>query len=116
MFLYRCARWSIYGKIMELVGFLSRNAVSCLIDRFVAAGLVTKDFQGKHIPIRDSGEVMAGTHDRQLWFCAAPNLDTVSCQEHIHATECIRLDADVTYIPWSLAASAGVLSTVQGDP
>ena len=42
---------------MELVGFRSRNAVSCLVDRLVAEGLVTKDPQGKLIPTRRNGEV-----------------------------------------------------------
>jgi repressor LexA len=35
---------------MELVGFRSRHAVYCLVERLVAAGLVTKDAQGKLIP------------------------------------------------------------------
>jgi hypothetical protein len=35
---------------MELVGFRSRHAASCLVGCLVAAGLVTKDPQGKLIP------------------------------------------------------------------
>jgi repressor LexA len=42
---------------MELVGFRSRHAVSRLVDRLVAEGLVTKDAQGKLIPTRPNGEV-----------------------------------------------------------
>ena len=42
---------------MELVGFRSRNAVSCLVDRLVSEGLVTKDPQGKLIPTKRNGEV-----------------------------------------------------------
>ena len=42
---------------MELVGFRSRHAVSRLIDRLVAAGLVVQDAQGKLIPTRRNGEV-----------------------------------------------------------
>jgi repressor LexA len=39
-----------YGEIMELVGFRSRHAVYCLVERLVAAGLVYKDAQGKFSP------------------------------------------------------------------
>jgi repressor LexA len=42
---------------MELVGFRSRTVVSCLVDRLVTAGLVTKDPQGKLIPHAHDGEV-----------------------------------------------------------
>jgi repressor LexA len=42
---------------MELVGFRSRHAVSRLVDRLVAAGLVTKDPQGKLIPCASNGAV-----------------------------------------------------------
>jgi SOS-response transcriptional repressor LexA len=42
---------------MELVGFRSRQAVSRLVDRLVAEGLVTKDPQGKLIPRALNGEV-----------------------------------------------------------
>jgi len=42
---------------MELVGFRSRHAVSRLVDRLVAEGLVTKDPQGKLIPHPCNGEV-----------------------------------------------------------
>ena len=42
---------------MELVGFRSRHAVSRLVDRLIAADLVTKDPQGKLIPTRGNGEV-----------------------------------------------------------
>ena len=45
-----------YGEIMELVGFRSRHAVSRLVDRLVAEGLVRKDPQGKIIPARHNGE------------------------------------------------------------
>jgi hypothetical protein len=46
-----------YGEMMELVGFRSRHAVSRLVDRLVAEGLVTKDPQGKLIPRACNGEV-----------------------------------------------------------
>lgn len=42
---------------MELVGFRSRQAVSRLVDRLIAADLITKDPQGKLIPTRSNGEV-----------------------------------------------------------
>jgi len=42
---------------MELVGFRSRHAVTRLVDRLVAEGLVTKDPQGKLIPRALNGEV-----------------------------------------------------------
>jgi repressor LexA len=56
-FSVRRRRMPTYGEIMELVGFRSRNAVFCLIDRLVTAGLVTKDPQGKLIPTKRNGEV-----------------------------------------------------------
>ena len=46
----RRRRMPSYGEIMELVGFRSRHAVTRLMDRLVAEGLVTKDPQGKLIP------------------------------------------------------------------
>jgi hypothetical protein len=42
---------------MELVGFRSRHAVSRLVDRLVAEGLVIKDPQGKLIPHAATGAV-----------------------------------------------------------
>ena len=42
---------------MELVGLRSRHAVSHLIDRLVAQGLVSKDPQGKLIPQAHNGGV-----------------------------------------------------------
>ena len=53
----RRRRMPSYGEIMELVGFRSRHAVSRLVDRLVAAGLVTKDSQGKRIPHARNGEM-----------------------------------------------------------
>ena len=42
---------------MERVGFRSRHAVTCLVDRLITEGLVTKDPQGKLIPTSHNGEV-----------------------------------------------------------
>src|SRR5262245_13934710 len=53
----RRGRMPSSGEIMELVGFRSRHAVSRLVDRLVAEGLVTKDPQGKLIPRALNGEV-----------------------------------------------------------
>jgi SOS regulatory protein LexA len=56
-FAARRRRMPSYGEIMELVGFRSRNAVACLVDRLVTAGLVSKDPQGKLIPTTPTGGV-----------------------------------------------------------
>src|SRR5262245_27138114 len=42
-FSVRRGRMPSFGEIMALVGFRSRHAVSRLVDRLVAEGLVTKD-------------------------------------------------------------------------
>lgn len=56
-FAARRRRMPSYGEIMELVGFRSRHAVYCLIERLVAEGLVIKDAQGKIIPTKNSSTV-----------------------------------------------------------
>ncbi len=50
-------RMPSYGEIMELVGFRSRHAVYCLVQRLVAEGLVTKDAQGKLIPTNSANGI-----------------------------------------------------------
>ena len=74
-----------YGEIMELVGFRSRNAVHCLIDRLVAGGLVTKDPQGKLIPIRSNGGVPLLGIVEAGWPSPAEEelLDTMSLDEYL---------------------------------
>jgi repressor LexA len=56
-FAARRRRMPSYGEIMELVGFRSRNAVSDLVKRLVAAGLVIKDAQGKLIPTHNTNGI-----------------------------------------------------------
>ena len=53
----RRRRMPSYGEIMELVGFRSRYAVYCLVERLVAEGLVIKDAQGKLIPTEKSNGI-----------------------------------------------------------
>jgi hypothetical protein len=53
---------------MELVGFRSRHAVSCLVDRLVAEDLITKDPQGKLIPHACNGGAAARHRGSRLPF------------------------------------------------
>jgi repressor LexA len=70
---------------MELVGFRSRHAVSRLVDRLVAAGLVTKDAQGKLIPTRHNGEVPLLGIVEAGWPSPAEEelLDTMSLDQYL---------------------------------
>jgi SOS regulatory protein LexA len=84
-FSVRRQRMPTYGEIMELVGFRSRNAVSCLIDRLVAEGLVTKDAQGKLIPTRHNGEVPLLGMVEAGWPSPAEEelIDTMSLDQYL---------------------------------
>ena len=70
---------------MELVGFRSRNAVYCLIDRLVAEGLVSKDSQGKLIPTRHNGDVPLLGIVEAGWPSPAEEelLDTMSLDQYL---------------------------------
>jgi hypothetical protein len=70
---------------MELVGFRSRHAVSRLVDRLVAEGLVTKDPQGKLIPRALNGEVpLLGIVEADFPSPAEEELiDTMSLDEYL---------------------------------
>ena len=81
----RRRRMPSYGEIMELVGFRSRHAVSRLVDRLVAEGLVTKDPQGKLIPHARNGEVpLLGIVEAGFPSPAEEELiDTMSLDEYL---------------------------------
>ena len=70
---------------MELVGFRSRHAVTRLVDRLVAEGLVTKDPQGKLIPHARNGEVpLLGIVEAGFPSPAEEELiDTMSLDEYL---------------------------------
>jgi SOS regulatory protein LexA len=74
-----------YGEIMELLGFRSRHAVTRLVDRLVAEGLVTKDPQGKLIPHARDGEVpLLGIVEAGFPSPAEEELiDTMSLDEYL---------------------------------
>jgi SOS-response transcriptional repressor LexA len=78
-------RMPTYGEIMQLVGFRSRNAVFCLIDRLIAAGLVTKDAQGKLIPTQQDGEVPLLGIVEAGWPSPAEEelIDTISLDQYL---------------------------------
>ena len=43
-------RMPTYTEMMKLFGFKSKNAVARLVDKFIEAGLVTKDYLGRLVP------------------------------------------------------------------
>ncbi len=49
-FYYREKRMPTYTEMMSLFNFKSKNAVSRLVDKFIEAGLVTKDHLGRLVP------------------------------------------------------------------
>jgi repressor LexA len=85
---------------MELVGFRSRHAVSRLVDRLVAEGLVTKDPQGKLIPCASNGAVpLLGIVEAGFPSPAEEELlDTMSLDdyliEHKEATDILQVKGD----------------------
>jgi SOS regulatory protein LexA len=81
----RRRRMPTYGEIMELVGFRSRNAVYCLIDRLLAEGLVSKDSQGQLIPTRRNGDVPLLGIVAAGWPSPAEEelLDTMSLDQYL---------------------------------
>ena len=70
---------------MELVGFRSRQAVSRLVDRLVAEGLVTKDAQGKLIPRSPDGGIPILGIVEAGWPSPAEEelIDTLSFDEYL---------------------------------
>lgn len=74
---------------MELVGFRSRNAVACLIDRLVTAGRVTTDPQGKLIPTRHNGDVpiLGGVEAGFPSPAEEELIDTMSLDEYLIANK-----------------------------
>ena len=70
---------------MELVGFRSRQAVSRLVDRLIAADLVTKDPEGKLIPTFSNGGVpVLGVVEAGFPSPAEEELiDTMSLDEYL---------------------------------
>jgi len=75
---------------MELVGFRSRHAVSRLVDRLVAEGLVTKDPQGKLISHAGNGEApLLGIVEAGFPSPAEEELiDTMSLDEYPYNDVC----------------------------
>jgi SOS regulatory protein LexA len=68
---------------MELIGFRSRHAVSCLVDHLIEEGLVIKDAQGKLIPTKHNVEVPLLGIVEAGWPSPAEEelLDTMSLDE-----------------------------------
>jgi SOS regulatory protein LexA len=81
----RRRRMPSYGEIMELAGFRSRHAVTRLVQRLVAEGVVTKDPQGKLIPARHNGEVPLLGLVEAGWPSPAEEelLDTMSLDQYL---------------------------------
>lgn len=50
-------RMPTYTEMMKLFGFKSKNAVARLVDKFIDAGLVTKDYLGRLVPEANLNEI-----------------------------------------------------------
>lgn len=50
-------RMPVYGEIMKLLGFKSKNSVFKLVNKLVEEGVIEKDLNGRLIPKRMIGEV-----------------------------------------------------------
>jgi SOS regulatory protein LexA len=70
---------------MELVGFRSRYAVYCLVERLVAEGLVIKDAQGKLIPTESANGVPVLGVVEAGWPSPAEEelIDTMNLDEYL---------------------------------
>jgi repressor LexA len=70
---------------MELVGFRSRHAVYCLVERLVAEGLVIKDAQGKLIPTESANGVPVLGVVEAGWPSPAEEelIDTMNLDEYL---------------------------------
>jgi SOS regulatory protein LexA len=56
-FYEREKRMPTYTEMMKLFGFKSKNAVARLVDKFIEAGLVTKDYLGRLVPEKSFDEI-----------------------------------------------------------
>jgi SOS regulatory protein LexA len=78
-------RMPVYTEIMKLVGFKSKNAVSKLIDKLIAEGILSKDSSGHLIPNKLMGEIpLLGLVEAGFPTVAEESvLDTISIDDYL---------------------------------
>ncbi len=78
-------RMPSYSEIMSLVGYSSKNAVSKLVHKLIAAGVLEKDATGKLIPCSLKDEVpLLGLVEAGVPSVAEPQIqDTISIEEFL---------------------------------
>jgi len=50
-------RMPTYTEMMKLFGFKSKNAVARIVDKFIEAGIVSKDYLGRLVPLQSLNEI-----------------------------------------------------------
>ena len=75
----------VYTEIMKLTGFKSKNAVSKLIDKLIAEGVLDKDSSGHLIPNKLVGEIpLLGLVEAGFPSVAEEiDLDTINIDEYL---------------------------------
>jgi repressor LexA len=78
-------RMPVYGEIMSLVGFKSKNAVYKLVNKLIAEDIISKDSSGRLIPKKLFGEVpMLGLVEAGFPSAAEEELvDTISLDDYL---------------------------------
>ncbi|OHA92425.1 MAG: repressor LexA [Candidatus Zambryskibacteria bacterium RIFCSPHIGHO2_01_FULL_49_18] len=78
-------RMPSYSEIGKLVGFASKNAVSRLVQKLIKEGAVSKDTQGRLLPMRAQGEIqMLGLVEAGFPAVAEAELaDTITLDEYL---------------------------------
>jgi repressor LexA len=56
-FYQRENRMPTYTEMMKLFGFKSKNAVARIVDQFIEAGIVSKDYLGRLVPLQSLNEI-----------------------------------------------------------
>lgn len=84
-FYHRYKRMPSYNEIMKLVGFKSKNAVYKLVNKLIEEGVVSKDAQGRLIPMQTLDEVpLLGLVEAGIPSMAdADTLDSISIDNYL---------------------------------
>ena len=80
-------RMPTYTEMMQLFGFKSKNAVAKLVDKFIEAGIVTKDYLGRLVPEKLFNEIpMLGSVKAGFPADVAEELrDTINLDDYLVA-------------------------------
>ncbi|MBX4210514.1 transcriptional repressor LexA [Candidatus Parcubacteria bacterium] len=120
-FYRRHKRMPVYGEIMTLVGFKSKNAVYKLVNKLVEAGIVEKDSRGKLIPKNIFGETpVLGLVEAGFPSAAEEELvDTMSLDEFLienkEASYILRVKGE-SMIDAGICDGDMVIAERKGDP